>query len=297
MDMGKIDLHLHSNCSSDADFDPSVLISMAKEAGVSLLSITDHNNTRAYSLLAPEMTEGITVIPGVELDCTMEGINLHILGYGIDPNDPGFEQIHQDILKQEQKAGIERIRKIQQLGIEVDQKRVCAMATNGVIPGELIAEIALADPRNEDHPLLRPYRSGNARSLNPYVSFYWDYCAAGKPAYVPVHFISLQEAVALIEKTGGIAVLAHPGNNIHEKEDLLRKILQAKVRGVEVYSSYHDAQQMAFYRRKAQEAGCLITCGSDFHGKNKPSIKIGGVAAEKEDEERMIRFFQAFEIR
>ena len=71
---------------------------------------------------------------------------------------------------------------------------------------------------NKENKLLNPYYEGGLRSDNPYVNFYWDYCSQGKPAYAEVKFISLQEAIKVIEDNGGIPVLAHPGNNVKENK-------------------------------------------------------------------------------
>lgn len=273
--MSQIDLHIHTCFSSDADYTTEVLLAMAKEKNMKVISFADHNTAGSYSTLPSYTVDGIQIIPGIELDCTIDDVNLHVLGYGIDPKLKIFDEIYQSILNQEQKAAARRIQLVQELGIVVDEKKVMAMAPHGEVPGELIAEVALADPANEGNERLVPYRSGGTRSDNPYVNFYWDYCAKGAPAYVPIEFITLQQAVTIIHEAKGIAVLAHPGNNIHEDEALLDKIMQGGVEGIEVYSSYHSLEQIEFYHQKAKGYDCLITCGSDFHGKNKPSIEIG----------------------
>ena len=143
-----------------------------------------------------------------------------------------------------------------------------------MITGEIIAEVALQDERN--HPLMKEYLPGGSRSDNPFVNFYWDYCAQSKPAYVPIHYISLKEAVDMIHAAGGIAVLAHPGNNTKENLSLIDAIFAYDVKGMEVYSSYHSPEQIAFYKDYAEQHYLMITMGSDFHGKTKPSIALGG---------------------
>ncbi len=61
---------------------------------------------------------------------------------------------------------------------------------------------------------------------------------------------------------------------------MLARIMAEGVNGIEVYSSYHTREQEQFYREAAQDNGLLLTCGSDFHGKTKPGIKIGGTDCE-----------------
>ena len=113
------------------------------------------------------------------------------------------------------------------------------------------------------------------RSDNPYVNFYWDFCAQGKPAYVEINYISLKEAINIIVDSGGVPILAHPGNNIKEDKQLMESIIKQGIEGLEVYSSYHNKTQVDFYKEIALEKNLLSTCGSDFHGKTKPSIDIG----------------------
>ncbi len=152
------------------------------------------------------------------------------------------------------------------------------LSINGVITGEMIAEAALNDNRNKNNPLMSEFYPGGSRSDNPYVNFYWDYCSMGKPAYVPMKFITLQEAVDIIKKSSGLPVLAHPGNNIGTDKTLFQGIINTGVLGVEVYSSYHDAETTLFYENQARDNKLITTVGSDFHGKTKPSIKLGSVS-------------------
>lgn len=283
--MSLIDMHVHSHCSLDADYHPEILLEMAKKKGIQVFSIADHNTAAAYSQFDWKKETKIRIIPAIELDCTIDEVNLHVLGYGINPEAVIFRKIHQDILKQEETAGIKRVELVRKLGIHIDENRIREIS-HGEISGEIICEAALMDKQNENCELLMPYRPKGSRSDNPYVNFYWDYCAQGKAAYVAVRYITLNEAVEAICSAGGIAVIAHPGNNIHEDEILLNKIMNSGVEGIEVYSSYHSKQQVQFYLKKAEEYGCLITCGSDFHGKNKPSIEIGH--CEVQDEKQLI---------
>ena len=85
----------------------------------------------------------------------------------------------------------------------------------------------------------------------------------------------------------GIPVLAHPGNNVREDDTIPDQVPGCGIRGIEVYSTYHTQEQVRYYRKKAEERGMLITCGSDFHGKTKPAIHLGEMALG-EDEERIL---------
>ena len=95
-------------------------------------------------------------------------------------------------------------------------------------------------------------------------------------------------AIKVIKDNGGVTVLAHPGNNVKENKELLEKIISFGVEGIEVYSSYNNKNQINFYYDFALKNNLLMTCGSDFHGKTKPSISIGSVSSG-DNEEKIIK--------
>lgn len=138
-----------------------------------------------------------------------------------------------------------------------------------------VAEILLEDEENRNSDILKPYMVGGSKSDMPYVNFYWDYFSKGKPAYVEIEFISLKEAVEMIHNNGGVAVLAHPGNNLKQDVTVIDEIIEEGIDGIEVLSTYHTSYQVEYFYNKAIETKLKITCGSDFHGKNKPNIQIG----------------------
>jgi predicted metal-dependent phosphoesterase TrpH len=279
----QLDLHMHSNISNDGEYSPSQLMQMCKQHGLKTVALADHNSVRGIEDAEKSANElGIEFIRAIELDCQFEGVNLHLLGYGIDPTVPEFEKNEMDILKKEQDASSKLIHLVQDLGIHLEIEEVLDLAIEGVVTGEMIAEVALEDKRNQNNPLLEPYRKNGKRSDNPYVNFYWDFCSQGKPAYVPIQFLGLNEAIQLIRKARGIAVLAHPGINIGQDQKILEGIVSCGIDGMEVYSSYHDESMVAFYRKQAEKFHLLKTMGSDFHGKTKPAIKLGDMSCHEE---------------
>ena len=279
--MSYIDLHMHSYYSDDGEFEPKQLIDLCLEKNIKYFSIADHNSVRGIKE-AKEYCVGknINIIPAIELDCTFNEINLHVLGYGIDYDKTVFYDIENNIIKQEQFASTKRMKLVKELGIDFSDEVINSLSRNGVVNGEMIAEAAMEFDKNHENPLLMPYYENGSRSDNPYVNFYWDYCAQGKAAYAEVSFISLQEAINIIEESGGIPILAHPGNNIKENINLLEQIISCGIKGIEVYSSYHSREQVEFYKKFSLKHKLLLTCGSDFHGKTKPSIVIGGTDCE-----------------
>lgn len=276
--MSKVDLHIHSNCSSDGEFSPRQIVSLCLAAGLSHAAIADHNAVRAVAeALCEADGTPLTIIPAIEMDCAFEGVNLHLLGYGIDYDAPVFDHLERAVHQQEQAASAELMRLVRQLGIDFDDAVIADLAFDGVVTGEMICEAALIFDREANNPLLDPYRKNGTRSDNPYVNFYWDYCSQGKPAYTPFDYISLPQAIEIIKSHHGVPVLAHPGVNLKEDRFLLEAIIAAGISGLEVFSSYHNPDQVRFYQDAARTCNLLMTCGSDFHGKTKQAIRVGGV--------------------
>lgn len=275
-----IDLHMHSIYSDDGEFTPTELVQQCKEAGIRLMAISDHNSVKANEE-AKEVAKklGIQYVPAIEMDCTYHGIDLHVLGYGIDEKNHDFAEVEENIRKQGSKASREALKLTRSLGFDITEEELNRISGQGlwkeVWTGETFAEALLIKEEYLGHELLKPYRSGGTRSDNPYANFFWDYYAQGKPCYAKVEYPSLDEAIAVIRKNGGKAVLAHPGNNLRGKRELFDEIAALGIDGVEVFSSYHDRETIDYYYQKAQDKKLIITCGSDYHGRVKPSIRLG----------------------
>lgn len=214
--MKKIDLHIHSKFSDDGEFSPEDIIDIAIENELDLISITDHNSVKANKIAIDySKDKNIKFLSGIEIDCQFNGLNLHLLGYGFDFKDPRFNALEENILKQERQASLQRIDNIQKtLNLHLNIDKLLDKAPEGIVTGELIAEILLSDKRNINAKSLAPYRTGGTRSDMPYVNFYWDYFSQGKAAYAHIEFISLKQAINLIKENAGKAILAHPGNNL-----------------------------------------------------------------------------------
>ena len=275
-----MDLHMHSIFSVDGEYTPSELVGMCHGAGIRIMSISDHNCVGA-SRKAQEETErlGIRYIPAIELDCTFQGMDLHLLGYQIRYESPDFAAVECDIRRQSKQASLENLKLTRQLGFEVTADELNVISSKGtwqgIWSGETFAEVLLHKPEYQDNDLLFPYRTGGLRADNPYVNFYWDYYSQGKPCHAAMVYPSLADAIALIKDNGGKAVLAHPGNTLKNRLDLFDDIVAQGIDGVEAFSSYHDRQSADFFYREARKHSLIVTCGSDFHGKTKPSIMIG----------------------
>lgn len=295
-----MDLHMHSRFSSDGEFAPEELVRLCAEKGITVMAVADHN-TAAGVKRAQEAAKklSVTCIPAIEIDCTWQGIDLHVLGYGIDPKAEDILRLAETADRRDKEASLKLFEKICALGFDVDAEELEAMAAKagqpGIWTGELFAEYLLQKPEYSAHERLLPYRAGGERSDNPFVNFYWDLCSQGKPCYVKTVFPSAAETVRMIHKNGGVAVLAHPGVNLKGREALLPQLFEIGLDGIEACSSYHTAEQTAFFADFAAKHDLLVTCGSDFHGKTKPAVYPGkfiSLPCLKESEEKIRKMYK-----
>lgn len=281
-----IDLHMHTSYSDDGEYSPRELVDMVHKAGIRIMSIADHNSVKAVREAKKHAEAlGMQYIAATEIDCTFEGVNLHVLGYGINVSNTAYETLENNILNQELACSQLKLKLTNAMGFDVKQEQLDALSQSGVYTGEMFGEVLLNDERYVDHPLLKEYRKGGSRSDNPYVNFYWDLYAQGKPCYTKIVYPTLEEILTLIKEDGGVSVLAHPGNNLKGKFELFDKMIDLGIQGVEAFSSYHSPSDSEYFYHKGKEHNLLITCGSDFHGKTKPAISIGGSKCTVDQEE------------
>lgn len=295
--MSKVDLHLHSSYSYDGDYTPEQLADQCILKGIEMFAIADHNNTNGIErVILYCKDKSVSVVPAIELDCVYKGIELHVLGYGIQYRDSIYSEVWLDILHKEQAVARKRIQSIRALGIELSDEKINSISKWGVVVGETLGEAAMDYDRGHKNRLLKPYYEGGDRRDNPYVNFYWDFCSQGKPAYSPIDYMHLDQALDIIHKTGGISVLAHPGMQIKENTEILSEIISHGIQGIEVFSSYHSGSQIQFYKDFAMQNNVLITCGSDFHGKTKPNVRIGRIDCGNCDDQIKLKFSEILNL-
>ena len=276
--MSKIDLHIHSTFSPDADLSVTEIICICENKNMDTISITDHNSVGFYAdFEKKKIKTNLNIIPGIELDCSYKGKHFHILGYDIDVLSGDFSAWEKEFTRRELIAVPERIRKLQQLGFVLSGDEVFEKADNPIPQEELMAELILENDDNKNNPLLTPYYPGGHRSDMPLINFYWDFMSHGKTANVPVEYLDIKDGISLIKDNGGIPILAHPGANFQEDIKTIDKVIKHGIQGLEVYSTYHNENQVKIFEQYANKGKIKITCGSDFHGKAKPLIEIGGI--------------------
>ena len=286
-----IDLHMHSIYSSDGEYTPKELLELSKKAGYRFISITDHNSIKG-SIEAIKLSKSynIKVYSGIELDCNIKGINIHLLGYDFKGDINPFIEVEKNVLKLEKQRATLMLEKAFDLGLKFDKEKAYVKGFDGIVTGESIAEAALNDARNIDNEILKPYRKNGNRSDNPYVNFYWDYFSMGKPCYVPIEFMSFEEANKMILDAKGISIIAHPSITVKRNPELIKYMINKGVSGIEVYSSYHNEDDIYYYNNLCDELNVIKSIGTDFHGKTKPSIHLGSIKTDIQN--NLIEYFE-----
>ena len=254
------DLHLHTNHSDGVD-PPEGVIQRAAALGMSYLAVTDHDTVRAVPAAAEQAEAlGIRFVPGVELSATTEQGDVHLLGYFIDVENEEFAEALSTVENKRRERVIRMIEKLQSLGVEATPEGYFARYPKG-LAGRLNLAMYLVD-------------DGLVPSKETVFS---NYLGGGCSAYEPVDALTTAEALRLIRAAGGVTVLAHPGRS--GVDDLIPRLIEEGLHGIEAYHSSHSKGDAAAYRRMAEARNLLITGGSDCHGREDPVVLMGTVRA------------------
>lgn len=248
------DLHVHTS-SSDGKITAEEAVRHAQRAGLAAIAIADHDTVEGVEIaLGVGKRYGVEIIPGVELSSEVRGADLHFLGYFIDWRKKWFRNKLSQLQEARRDRGRKMIEKLRRLGVEIPYEAVISL--NGKVLGRPhIAQVML-----------------DRRYVKTIDEAFDRYLGIGKPAYVKKFLLSPEEAINMIRKLGGVPVLAHPV--FARADEMLPKLVEMGLRGIEVYHSSHDAQTTEHYEQVAKKYGLLITGGSDAHGLEVP---IGGV--------------------
>ncbi len=273
-----IDLHIHSNKSSDGDFSPFRIVQLAKDKKMAAISIADHDTVAAYpDALRFGEKAGVEVIPSMELTTIYDDREFHLLLPFVDWMSEVVADLVLQVAERRRKEAKQRVEKLRGLGFDITWKEV--KKESGPFPplGVTIAQILLSKADKKNNILLQKYLRGENRLFAPY-QFYKDYFMEGKPASVPRQNLNILDVLDIIPQTGAAPVLAHPGAYFQRvvKKDL--EVLKKKgIQGLEVYTSYHTPEQTELYKKMAQEQDLVPTAGSDFHGTIKPHVPFGSL--------------------
>ena len=271
-----IDLHIHSDKSSDGQFSPCRIVQLASANGLKAISIADHDTVDAYpeALLCGD-EEGIEVIPSIELTTLFEDREFHLLLPFVDWESQEVRELVGQVAERRNSEAQERIGKLQELGLEISWEEVMEAAGPHPPLGVTIAQVFLSKSEVKHDPAFKKYFEEENRDFAPYL-FYGDFFMEGKSAFVPRRNISLFEVLERAPRTGGVPVLAHPGAYFQQvRMDDLVRLKEKGLVGIEVYTSYHNSRQTEQYRKMSEELQLVPTAGSDFHGAIKPQIPFG----------------------
>jgi 3',5'-nucleoside bisphosphate phosphatase len=253
----KADLHLHTTYS-DGALSPYQLISKAKQAGLSIISITDHDSVGAVDEAVEIGREfDIEVVPGMELSANLGDLEVHILGYFMDCQDaPLLAALA--VFREKRLRRAERIvGKLNRMNIPLSIDSVLANAGGNAIGRPHIATAMV----NEGH-------------AESYHQAFNKYLGNGRPAFERKEEFSPEETVRLIADSGGLSFLAHPGRSLSDA--LLVRLIESGLDGIEVIHPSHNAELVSYYRAIVSQY-CLMECGgSDFHGGLKGDDQILG---------------------
>lgn len=290
-DDARIDLHLHS-VASDGSLTAEELVLRAKSLGLSAIAITDHDSIGSVEAgIDAGERHGVEVVPGVEIGIAHDPdrglVEIDILGYFVDPND---DELAQSMLRlQEAKNGklAKQIAVLAENGLPIDAQEVLREAGGDTVRRPHIWKV-----------LHRHHPSFDSQEFFDRTSFGGDWHVTKD------YSLTLEDCVALIDRAGGVAVLAHPGcyNTTFGKtgeiidagvDAAIGVCVRAGVRGIEVHYPYHKGRPyhnggplistcelgalISHYAALARFHGVLETGGTDFHGACKPDIEIGEI--------------------
>lgn len=263
------DLHTHSLCS-DGILRPQALVSRAKEMGVTVLALTDHDTTAGLDEARQAAADlDITLINGIEFSCLWNGIGIHIVGLNFDALHPQIISAEaQQTHSREERAELIDLR-LSKVGIHGSLEGARRLSGGGVIGRPHFAQYLI--------------EKGHVSSMN---AAFKRYLGAGKPGDVKQMWPSIEQAVEWINAAGGTAVVAHPDKYKMTRTKLRRLLDDFIVAGgqaMEVVSGNQQPATTRDLRLIAQQKELYASCGSDFHVPDQPWQELGRYSSMPED--------------
>ncbi len=271
--MPRIDLHSHSTLS-DGTFTPQEVVALARERGLDVLALTDHDTTAGLDEAQTAADEaGIELVPGVEFSATLDGKSVHLLAYWPDTADESFagelRRLHDDRFTR----GERMVEKLRELGYPIEFARVreIARGDNIVRPHVAQALVEAGIVATEEEAFTRLIGDEG-------------------PADIPKHALAPIDALALIRRAGGVCVLAHPGMwgaDGAVPDGLIEELTAAGMSGLEVDHPDHTPEDRTKYRAMAESLGLVATGASDCHGTRYDPVRLGSETTSPEAFERL----------
>ncbi len=257
-----IDLHMHST-ASDGTFKPAELVELAKEKGLSAIALTDHDTAAGTSeFLQAAKDKGIEVVAGIEISSLFEGYpEIHVLGYFIDPQNKEVMDKLAYLQDARRVRNIKLIAKLKELGMELTWEELEKEANGKLIGRPHFAALMV--------------KKGFVKDTNEAFS---KYIGNDGLAFVPKEKLTTPEAVYFLFENGIVPVLAHPtkiGMNTNDLIDFILLLKKSGLQGIEVIHSEISDKESKKLLDLAFRFNLVPTGGSDFHGENKPFVKMG----------------------
>jgi predicted metal-dependent phosphoesterase TrpH len=253
------DLHTHTY-HSDGTRSPKEVIDVAHGHGLRIVAISDHDNLAAYfEIKAYADSRGVLLIPGIELSCGYEGVDVHILAYAFDPLDETIEKRLREFREARHRRGYAMVEKLRAHGVNIRAQRVDELAAGGAMGRPHVAR-ALVEAG---------YVATVAEAFDTYIG-------NGKPGYVEKERFRIEEAVTLIRSAGGVTSIAHP-TIYPDHQKLVPLVLDMGIDAVEVL--HPEVRDDDRYRltNLARFRGKFTTGGSDDHGTVKTAQTLGTI--------------------
>jgi 3',5'-nucleoside bisphosphate phosphatase len=254
--MRNCDLHTHTN-HSDGVHTPTELVEKAKEVGLEVIAITDHNvvSGNEEAIKAGERL-GVEVISGCEIACE-EG---EVLAYFIDYKNPILHEFltRIDEAKYGMRTGI--IEKLNQAGMEISLE-------------EIKNKYPVFNSSNIAREMIEKGYAKNFRDA------FDTYIGQGRPCYCEFEGVTALDVVKMIKRVGGLAVLAHPwivGLKRFQKQ--MDQLIEAGLDGIECANFAKNdlhGESIEWAKQVSDKYGLVLTSGSDYHGPHHPDNMIG----------------------
>lgn len=263
-----IDLHTHTY-ESDGTYSPQELVEAAVGIHLEALGISDHDTFAGYDAAVPlAEAAGLELVCGIELstklsiDGCRKSRSVHMLGYFLDaPAAPEFRAWLARLPQSRRERNARLAERLQSLGVSITLAEV-----------ERLGRSLTGRPHFARVLLHKGYVATLQEAFDRYL-------AEGAEAYVEREEPDIAEGIGRIVKAGGLASLAHPvrlfSGDREAFENMLASMREMGLGAIEATHSDHAPEDVQFYLELARRYGLAITGGSDFHGANKPAIRLG----------------------
>ena len=260
-----VDLHTHS-IFSDGSTTPAELIDLAMRHGLKGLALTDHDTVEGVrEACRLGRNAGLVMFTGVEISTTLREHTLHILGYGIDPDNAELHDWLVPLQNGRERRNAIILEKLRGLGVDITDEEVRQLSCCGQTGRPHIARLLVAKGVVDSFEAAFRFYLGRHKAA-------WE----GRFSYPP------GETIDMIHRAGGVAVLAHPGQidpEMRVQPQLVRELTLRGLDGLEIHYPTHTRKMRKKLKQLAAELGLIGTGGSDFHGATRPLHRLAGVDA------------------